>query len=85
MKVIVPDVLHSYTGAREIEVSGNTLIELLDQLEDRYPGIRFRIVNELNAIRPNIKFFINRVETRDLDTSLVESDEVFIMQALSGG
>lgn len=85
MKVIVPDVLQSYTRAREVVADGNTIAEVFDDLEVRFPGIRFRVINELEELRPNIKVFVNGERVLSLASRVQAKDEVFLMQALSGG
>ena len=61
MRVILPTPLAEYTRhAREVQAEGATLDELLADLDRRYPGIRFRIIDEQDAIRPHIKIFVNR-------------------------
>jgi hypothetical protein len=51
----------------------------------RYPGIRFRMIDEQDAIRRHIRIRVNQDEARTLEKSLAPSDEVIILQALSGG
>jgi len=86
MKVLVPTPLRSYTGERsEVEASGSALDEVLRDLDRRYPGLRFRIIDEQDAIRPHIRIFVNGEQVNALGTRLEERDEVFIVQALSGG
>jgi molybdopterin converting factor small subunit len=86
VKVAIPQPLLSYTGQRkEVEASGTTVGELLLDLDRQFPGIRFRMVNEQDAIRPHMKLFVNRVPVRRLDAPLTSGDEVHIFQALSGG
>jgi molybdopterin synthase sulfur carrier subunit len=86
MKVGIPSVLHSYTGgARTVTANGDTVAALLLDLDARYPGIRFRMVNEANALRPHMRVFVNRELISDLDRSLTPEDEVMILHALSGG
>ncbi len=85
MKVLIPTPLRSYTQQREVEASGATLAELVTDLERRYPGIRFRMIDEQDCIRPHIRFFVNSEQVRDLTVRLSPSDEVQIVQALSGG
>lgn len=85
MKVIIPDALQSYTGAREVNASGKTILTVFDDLESQFPGIRFRVINELDALRPNFKLFINGDLEKNLTTAIGATDELFIMQALSGG
>ena len=64
---------------------GATLAALLADLERRHPGIRFRMIDEQDAIRRHIKIFVNQHPTRDLGTALAANDEVVIVGALSGG
>ncbi|QQS47446.1 MAG: MoaD family protein [Acidobacteriota bacterium] len=86
MKVSIPGPLLSYTGQhKEVEAEGATIAGLLEDLNRRFPGIRFRMIDEQDAIRPHMKIFVNGDQIRQLDTPLSETDEVHILQALSGG
>ena len=85
MRVIVPSPLRSYTGPRLVEAEGATLAAALADLDRRYPGIRFRVVDEQNRFRPHIRFFVNGEQVFGLDAPLHPSDELQIVQALSGG
>ena len=86
MKVVLPSPLARYTaGAREVEARGDTLADLMDDLDRRHPGLRFRIVDEQGAIRPHIKVFVNRAQAASLATALGPGDEVLVVAALSGG
>lgn len=86
MKVFVPTPLRSYVGKQaQVEASGHTLAELLLDLDRRYPGMRFRMVNEQDELRPHMRIFVNGEESRDLNVPLRPQDEVHILQALSGG
>lgn len=85
MRVIVPSHLHSYTnGESEVEAHGATLAEVLDDLEARFTGMRFRVIDEQDRIRPHVKFFVGGDEASTLDTP-VGPREVQIVAALSGG
>ena len=86
MRVLIPTPLRSYTGGRaEVAASGATLAELLEDLNAAFPGIRFRMIDEQDRIRPHLRIFVNRELVRDLGTPLRVTDEVQILQALSGG
>jgi molybdopterin synthase sulfur carrier subunit len=85
MKVLIPSALFSYTGASWVEAEGSTLAEVLDDLDRRYPGIRFRVVDEQDRFRPHMRFFINDEQTFNLRHPLRPTDEVLVVQALSGG
>jgi molybdopterin converting factor small subunit len=86
MKVNIPSPLLSYTNqCKEVDAGGLTVAEMLDDLNRRFPGIRFRMIDEQDAIRPHMRIFVNGEQVWRLDTSLKPSDEVHILQALSGG
>ena len=85
MKVHIPSALRSYTEQSEIEAGGATLAAVLVDLERSYPGIRFRMIDEQEKIRPHIRIFVNGEQVRDLLQTLNAKDEVVIVQALSGG
>ena len=86
MKVLIPTPLRSYTEQQSVvEAEGATLADLLADLDRRYPGIRFRMIDEQDAIRPHIRIFVNREQVRELSWPLHASDEVQVLQALSGG
>ena len=86
MKVGIPSVLRSYTaGASTVEANGATVAALLHDLDARYPGIRFRMVNEVDALRPHMRVFVNGAQVRELGIELRPNDEVQFIQALSGG
>ena len=85
MKVLIPSPLRSYTACREVDANGTTLADLVADLDRQWPGIRFRMVDEQDCIRPHIRFFVNGEQVRDLAVTLRPADEVQIVQALSGG
>jgi molybdopterin converting factor small subunit len=86
VKVRIPEPLRSYTKREKVvEAEGATLAELLRDLDRQFPGIRFRMVDEQHNVRKHMKVFVNDEAVRDLDTPLTASDEITIMQALSGG
>jgi molybdopterin converting factor small subunit len=86
MRVLLPSPLFSYTcGQREIEAAGESLAQLLLDLDRRYPGLRHRIIDEQARIRPHIRFFVNGEGATTLDRVLRAEDEVLIVAALSGG
>jgi sulfur-carrier protein len=85
MKVLIPSPLLSYTRKRQVEASGATLDEVLGDLDRRYPGLRFRMIDEQDRMRPHVRFFVNGAQAFDLALALRPTDEVQIVQALSGG
>jgi len=86
VKVRIPDPLRSYTEQQKVvDAAGTTVAELLADLDARYPGIRFRMVDEQGRVRKHMKVFVNDESVRDLNTKIGDRDEITIMQALSGG
>lgn len=85
MKVLIPTPLRSYTGEREVTARGATLAEVLDDLDRRYPGIRFRMVDEQERLRPQLRFFVEGEAITELSRPLGKDDYLAIVQALSGG
>lgn len=85
MKVLIPSALRSYTEQSEAEASGATLAAVLADLDRQYAGIRFRMIDEQDRIRRHIRVFVNGAQVRDLSRPLTATDEVVIVQALSGG
>ena len=86
MRVLLPSPLVAYTAnRREVEAEGGTLAELLADLDRRHPGIRFRMIDEQDRVRPHIKIFVNRAQAGSLAAPLGASDEVLVVAALSGG
>ncbi len=85
MKVLIPGPLLSYTNEKEVDASGATLAELLADLDRRYPGLRFRVIDEQDRMRAHMRFFVNGEQVFDLARPLHPTDVVHIVQALSGG
>lgn len=85
MIVRIPMHLRAYIPRAEVAATGKTLGEVLDDLERRHPGFRFRIIDEQDAIREHIKIFVNSEQVWNLSHPVRESDTLQIVAALSGG
>lgn len=86
MIVRIPTPLRSYTDDQPtVEATGATVAEVLDELDRRFPGIRFRMVDEQGRLRRHMKIWVGQDPVRDLSTPLGDTPELTIMQALSGG
>jgi molybdopterin synthase sulfur carrier subunit len=87
MIVRFPGLLRSYTaGADRADLGTHaTLGDALSALDQRYPGVRFRIIDEQAAVRPHIKLFVDGVLVRDLSSPVAAAGELLIVGALSGG
>ena len=85
-EVHIASPLRDYThGASPVHADGATLALLLADLERRYPGIRFRMIDEQQRIRPHIRIFIATREAHDLAQPVAPRVPVHLLCALSGG
>jgi molybdopterin converting factor small subunit len=84
--VRIASPLRSYTaGAPVVEGAGATLREVLEDLDRRHPGMRFRMIDEQDRIRPHIRIFVERDEVKHLDVPVARDETVHLLCALSGG
>ena len=84
--VHIASPLRSYTGgAATVTAEGATVEEVLGDLERRYPGMRFRMIDEQQRIRPHIRIFVASRETQDLQQPVGPRERVHLLCALSGG
>ncbi|MBO3697218.1 MoaD/ThiS family protein [Roseivirga sp. E12] len=77
-----------YPDLSPLEVSGKTVSEILNEIETRYTGLKDYIVDENGTLRKHVNIFIGNEMVKDregLKDELDERDEVYVMQALSGG
>jgi molybdopterin synthase sulfur carrier subunit len=85
MRVWFSTHLRAYTGGAEAEVEAPTVLAVVDELDRRHPGLKFRIVDEHDRLREHIVIFRNAEQVRDLTAPLAAADQLRIMGALSGG
>src|SRR5437588_697846 len=93
VRVRIPSPLRSYTGASEIGVAvpllapelPPTIGGVLAALNVKYPGFRFRIVDEQGKVRPHVKLFAGDQLARDLGATIPSGATLMIVAALSGG
>jgi sulfur-carrier protein len=84
--VRIPTPLRSYTGDQKVvSAEGETLGDVLLDLDRQFPGLRFRVVDEQGRVRQHVNIWIDGERVRDLTATLDGVEEVVIMQALSGG
>jgi len=84
--VRIASPLRSYTaGASSIPAEGATLQDVLAHLDQRFPGIRFRMIDEQDRIRPHMRLFVNTSEAKKLSDAVRAGDTVHVICALSGG
>jgi sulfur-carrier protein len=87
--VRVPTILRSYTGgAKAVQGSGDTLADLLTDLDAQYPGFKGRLITEDGALHRFVNIYINDEDVRfqgGLDAKLNNGDSVTILPAVAGG
>ncbi|MFQ5850296.1 MAG: ubiquitin-like small modifier protein 1 [Candidatus Binatia bacterium] len=89
VRVRVPTPLRKFTqGADEVDVQGDTVKALVDDLERNFPGIKERICDETGKVRRFVNVYINGDDIRflqNLETSVRDGDSVSIVPAIAGG
>ena len=89
VKIRIPTPLRRLTNGQPVVVeSGDSLRDLLNNLDNSFPGIRDRIFDETGSIRQFINIFVNEEDIRflgNLDTTIKDGDEVSIIPAIAGG
>ncbi|MCB2155746.1 MoaD/ThiS family protein [bacterium] len=86
MKLYVSPHLHHLTGNRStLDVEGETLDAALKDLDRQFPGIRFRIIDEQDRIRPHLNIFVDGETVKSVRTKVQPDGEIHILAALSGG
>jgi molybdopterin synthase sulfur carrier subunit len=85
-RVFLPSQLQSYSGGlSRTEADGGTVSAVLDTLDGRWPGIRFRVIDEQGRIRKHMRVYVGQERVFDIGRIVDDSDEVLIFGALSGG
>lgn len=89
IEVRIPTILRTYTGgASEVDASGATLAEVLDDLDASYPGIRARILDDQGALRRFVNVYVGNDDVRfldALDTKTPEGAQISVIPAVAGG
>ncbi|MRG98104.1 MoaD/ThiS family protein [Polyangium spumosum] len=86
--VRIPTPLRTLTGSKdEVEATGATVAELIEDLEKRHPGIRDRLLDE-KGVRRFVNIFVGDEDIRFLEglkTELKATDQISIVPAIAGG
>ena len=86
MRVTLSSHFRSYTGGQPtVTAQGATLGEVLADLDRRFPGLRFRLVDEQDHVRRHVKVYVNLAPAEALSTPVAASDEIHVLGAMSGG
>ena len=89
ISVSLPGPLRAKVGNRaSVTVVGETIREIIDALEQDYPGLRFNLCKETGELRSYVNVFLNRVNIRylqGLDTPVSAGNSIYILQSVAGG
>lgn len=84
--VWIPALMRDMTGGEEmVRISGQTVQQVIENLEERFPGIQDRLCDK-DGLRSNINVIVDgEVSHRRLRQTLSENSEVHFLPVMSGG
>lgn len=89
IKVRIPPTLRAEVGgAREVEASGGTLRDVLNDLSGKYPGLAQQVLDGDDDIAPFVNVYLNNEDVRTLDgldTPVADGSTVILLPAMAGG
>ena len=77
-----------FPGLKNTPARGRTLVEILEEMDVNYPGVRSYVLDEQGRLRQHVNIFIDGAIIKDraaLSDPFSEDSEIYILQALSGG
>jgi molybdopterin converting factor small subunit len=84
-----PAVMKYYVNNQaEFSIAASTVKELVEQVIQTYPSIKFHLVDRKGELRRHFNVFVNGTHIRDLegmDTRLADEDQVILMASAAGG
>jgi sulfur-carrier protein len=89
VNIVIPTLLRKLTGDSDlVELEAGTITEVLEKLDENYPGFRARVCEPGGDLRQFINIYVNGEDIRFLDnlsTSIPSGAEVSIVPAIAGG
>jgi molybdopterin synthase sulfur carrier subunit len=89
IQVRIPVQLRALTnGAEVVSASGKSVLEIIEDIERKYPGVKDRICEADGKVRRFVNIFVNAEDIRFLDnlqTPISDDDEISIIPAIAGG
>ena len=87
--VRIPTILRNYTGGeKEVSAQGETLAELIQDLEANHPGIKTRVLDDTGALRRFVNVYVGEEDVRfsgGLEAPVPDGAKVSIIPAVAGG
>jgi molybdopterin converting factor small subunit len=88
VEVRIPTILRTFTGgAKAVHGDGATLLDVIDDIEVRHPGLKERLVEE-QGLRRFVNVYVNDEDVRfagGLDAPTADGDVVVVLPAVAGG
>jgi len=85
----IPTPLRKLTNNEEtVEVEAATIADAIVELENRFPGIKERLVDDAGEVRRFVNVYVNEEDIRfqqNQQTTLKDGDEISIIPAIAGG
>jgi molybdopterin synthase sulfur carrier subunit len=85
----IPSPLRTYASGQSIvEVTGNTVGEVMDSLVEQHPDLRQHLFNGQQDLRPFVNLYLNSEDIRhlqNLDTPIQPDDRLMIVPSIAGG
>jgi sulfur-carrier protein len=89
VRVFFPGALRARAGNHaSVMAVGRTVREVIDALDESFPGLRFNLCHETGELRPYVNIFVERENIRylqGLDTAVPAGASVHILQSVAGG
>ena len=87
--VRIPAPLRKVTNDKDrVEVDAENLADMVQAMEEQYPGIKERLLDESGELRHFVNIYVNGEDVQFIDgleTAISESDEISIVPAVAGG
>ena len=87
--VSIPTILRTHTGGeKSVSAAGTTLAEVIDDLDNKHPGLKNRLVTDEGKLHRFVNVYVNDEDVRftgALDTQVKDGDSVTILPAVAGG
>ena len=98
VRVFFPGALRARVGNRaSVMAAGRTVREIIDTLDQGFPGLRFNLCHETGELRPYVNIFVDREfggrqstsagfrYLQGLDTPVSGGVSIYILQSVAGG
>ena len=87
--VRIPTILRTYTaGESEVTAAGDTLSEVIDDLDANYAGIKGRILDDNGELRRFVNVYVGNDDVRfleNLETPTPDGAQISVIPAVAGG